>query len=208
MEGFILSGALPVGERINEAVLAKELGVSRGPVREAARLLASRRLVEFVANKGAFVREVGAVEMAEIYDLRAVLTGHACGRAAVSPTRDVKRLEGLHAEMSTAARTDDADAYYRLNLAFHEALVEMAGSPRLEEMLAGLIRETHLFRQASLSRHPDMAQSNVEHRGIIDAIAAGDADEAQRRGRAHVHAGRARFDAYRRDRRAGADGAA
>ena len=197
MEGSILAGDLPVGERINEATLARELGVSRGPIREAMRLLAARGLIEFVANKGAFVRKVADEEMAEIYDLRAVLTGHACRRAAASPDRDPDALARLHGEMQAAADSGDAEAYYRFNLAFHDALVEMAGSPRLAEMLGGLIRVAHLNRQVSLARHPDMARSNVEHGRIVEAIRAGDEAAARRHGEAHVRAGRARFDAAR-----------
>lgn len=195
MEGSILSGGLPAGSRINEVLLAKEYGVSRGPVREAARLLASRGLVEFIVNKGAFVREVDADEMLEIYSLRALLTGHACERAAHAPHAEKQGLSAMLTDMDEAAAAADAETYYRLNLAFHDRLNELAESPRLSEMLASLIREMHLFRQVSLSRHPDMARSNIEHRRIVEAILAGDADAARRAGESHVRAGMARFQA-------------
>lgn len=195
MEGLILNGGLPIGQRINEVVLAKELGVSRGPIREAARLLASRGLVEFVANKGAYVREIAADEMSEIYDLRSLLTGQACALAAKSGAKDIAALFTLHELMSKAAAQADLDDYFRLNLTFHHRLVELAGSPRLQEMLATLTREAHLFRQVSLSRIPDMQSSNIEHLRIIEAIASGDANAARLHGEAHVQAGKQRFEA-------------
>lgn len=193
MEGSILSGGLPAGSRINEVTLAKEYGVSRGPVREAARLLASRGLVEFIVNKGAFVREVDADEMLEIYSLRALLTGHACERAAQAAPEEKQGLLTMLAEMDKAAAAADADAYYSLNLAFHDRLNALAQSPRLTEMLSSLIREMHLFRQVSLARYPDMTRSNIEHKRIVDAIIDGDSDAARCAGEGHVRAGMARF---------------
>jgi len=157
-------------------------------------LLASQGLVEFVANKGAFVREVSRAGLLEIYDLRAVLTGHACELAARERDEGgVSALRGLHAEMSDAAKSDPA-LYYTLNLRFHDQLVRMASSPRLQAMIDGLVKEMHLFRQVSLSRHPDMAQSNREHNEIIEAIAMGDEASARRLGEAHVRAGKMRFE--------------
>lgn len=193
IEGSILSGGLSAGERINEVVLAREYGVSRGPVREAARLLAAKGLVEFIVNKGAFVREIDAHEMLEIYELRATLTGHACERAARASAEDKAGLTDMLDQMDAAAGAADADRYFELNLAFHDRLNELAESPRLTEMLAGLIRETHLFRQVSLARHPDMERSNIEHRTIVEAILNNDGTRARRAGEAHVRAGMARF---------------
>lgn len=197
IESFILSGRLSAGTRINEAVLARELGVSRGPVREAARLLASQGLVEFVANKGAYVREVSREELAEIYMLRALLTGFACELAA-RRGGSMERVEALYAQMQEAVAANDSAAYYRLNLEFHARLVEMSGSARLKTMLEGLVKEQHLFRQMSLTRGPDMAQSNREHRAILDVLARGDGEAARQLGEAHVRAGRDRFEAASR----------
>lgn len=194
IESYILSGRLAPGERINEAVLARELGVSRGPIREAARLLSSQGLIEFVANKGAYVRSIDQTELLEIYDLRAVLTGYACRRATINGGERIAELQSLHAQMYKAAEKNDAGTYYTLNLQFHECLIEMAQSPRLKAMTDGLIKEMHLFRQVSLKRHPDMAQSSLEHGEILAAIESGDDKRAQRLGESHVSAGKKRFE--------------
>lgn len=192
LESFIMSGRLPAGERINEAVLARELGVSRGPIREAARLLASQGLVEFVANKGAFVREIDREELLDIYQMRALLTGYACELAAVRGG-DFTELEDLHGQMTFAANADDTTQYYTLNLRFHEVLVAMSRSTRLKSMLDALVKEQHLYRQMSLRRHPDMSSSNAEHRALLDAVSRGDSEQARRLGEDHVRAGQQRF---------------
>ncbi|MBL8600006.1 MAG: FCD domain-containing protein [Devosia sp.] len=198
LETFILSGQLQVGERINEVVLARELGVSRGPIREAARLLASQGLVEFVPNKGAYVREITRDELLEIYMLRSLLTGMAC-ELATRRGGGAEALETLHIQMSEAVAANDSVGYYKLNLEFHARLVEMSGSPRLRTMIEGLVKEQHLFRRASLTRTNDMEESNREHRAILDAMARGDAEAARRLGEAHVRRGRERFEAASRN---------
>lgn len=77
IEALILSGALKPGERLNEVVLARQLGVSRGPVREAARALERTGLVTLIMNRGAFVRSMGIDEVMETYELNAVLANDA-----------------------------------------------------------------------------------------------------------------------------------
>lgn len=194
IEDLIVEGTLVAGERINEVALARELGVSRGPVREACRLVASKGLVEIVANKGAYVRKISRADLLEIYDLRAVLTGHACQLAAANPKRSMTELEALYARMAEAIG-GDTGAYYALNLEFHTRLIEMADNTRLSAMTDGLTKEAHLFRQVSLRRLPDMTQSNAEHRLILDAIARGDEGAARQHGEDHVRAGMRRFEA-------------
>ena len=150
LESFIMSGRLPAGERINEAVLARELGVSRGPIREAARLLASQGLVEFVANKGAFVRQIDREELLDIYQMRA-LTGYAGLRHARRRFHRARK----------PARADVG----RRRCRRHDALLH--AQPALPRGAGGdvafepaqvhahaLVKEQHLYRQMSLRRTP------------------------------------------------------
>jgi len=196
IEALILSGELDVGAQVNEVALAKQFGVSRGPVREALRFLANDGLVSFVANRGAFVREVDEPDMLEIYDLRAVLTGHACALAAEhAQPASLEEAKTLLKAMDRATEAEDAETYYDLNLRFHALLMEMAGSGRLARSYGSLVKESHLFRRVSLKNLTDMSESNAHHEAIVAAIAARDARTARARGEAHVIAGKRRFQA-------------
>ncbi|HEX2115371.1 MAG TPA: FCD domain-containing protein [Alphaproteobacteria bacterium] len=194
IERLILSGEIKAGERLNENALATRLGVSRGPVREAARGLEKAGLVRVIVNRGAFVRQISIDEAAELYDLRAALFGMACRRVTEARRREHHDvLADLVSRMERAQRRRDADAYYPLNLEFHQALLKFSGSARLEAMYAGLVKEAHLFRRHALSSAPNMRASNVEHRAILSAIVAGRAADARRLGEQHVLSGKRRF---------------
>ena len=196
IERMILSGQIKAGERLNEQVLATKLGVSRGPVREATRGLERAGLVTAVVNHGVYVRKVSREEAFELYDLRALLTGFACGRLAESSTpAQRRRLAKLVSRMDSAARGGNSTTYYALNLEFHDALMEYAGNGRAKQVDESLIKEMHLFRQRSLVAPANMRESNAEHRTLVAAIAAGDAEAARRAGEAHVRGGRRRFAA-------------
>jgi DNA-binding GntR family transcriptional regulator len=195
LEKLIVTRQLAPGQRINEVVLARELGISRGPLREGLRHLASRGLVEFIANKGAFVRDVDAREMLEIYDLRSVLTGHACRRAAeLRSQAELEELERRVQEMDGCVKAGDAARYYELNLAFHDCLLDVAGGSRLAAFSDSLAKEAALFRRVSLANAQEMAQSNAEHAAIVAAIRRSDGVRARKLGEAHVLAGKSRFE--------------
>jgi DNA-binding GntR family transcriptional regulator len=196
IERMILTGELRAGERLNEQVLAARLGVSRGPVREAARGLERAGLVTAVVNHGVYVRKVSQEEAFELYDLRALLTGFACERLARDSTPAQRaHLERLVTRMEAAARAGNSTSYYALNLEFHDALMSYAGNARAKQIDENLIKEMHLFRQRSLVSPENMRESNAEHRAIVDAIVAGDAATARRAGESHVKGGRRRFAA-------------
>lgn len=195
LEKLIVAGRLRPGQRINEMELAREFGISRGPVREGLRHLASRGLVEFVANKGAYVRAVDAHAMLEIYDLRSVLTGHACKLAAERRTpEELEAFEHSVTSMDACVKRGDVTEYYKLNIAFHDMLVGVAGGGRLAAFTDTLANEANLFRRASLDNSQDMAASNAEHAAIVAAIRDADGALARQLGEAHVLAGKSRFE--------------
>lgn len=195
LEKLIVAGQLPPGQRINEVVLAREFGISRGPVREGLRHLASRGLVEFVANKGAYVRAIDAQAMLEIYDLRSVLTGHACKLAAERRSaEELKEFERRVKEMDACVKSRDVAQYYKLNIDFHDLLVAVAGGGRLATFSDTLSKEAALFRRVSLGNPQEMAASNAEHAAIVAAIRRADGARARELGEAHVLAGKRRFE--------------
>jgi DNA-binding GntR family transcriptional regulator len=209
IERLILSGSLAAGERLNEQALAARLGVSRGPVREAVRGLERTGLVVAVRNQGSYVRQIGTAEALEIWDLRAALTGLACGRLAERATRaQLAALRALVKRMDDARRADDAPSYFAGNVAFHAAILDGGGGPRTRDLCEGLEKELFLFRRRALVEPENMRESNAEHAAILRAIAAGDAAAARAAGEAHVAGGKRRFRATDKTTNGGNDDAA
>lgn len=194
VERLILTGELAPGERINEQHLAARLRVSRGPVREALRGLEKARLVEARVNRGVYVREISVEQALEISEMRGLITGYVCARlAAASTTEQRAHLAQLIEDMDAAIAAGDAQAYYEQNLAFHGALMDYAGNARAKEMYDALVKESHLTRRKSLFSARAMAESNAEHRVILDAIRKGDPAAARAAGEAHILGGKRRF---------------
>lgn len=198
IERLILAGELAAGEHLHEQALATRLGTSRGPVREAIRGLERLGLVVTVVNQGSYVRQVSEAEALELYELRAVLTGHACATLAQAITpAQVAPLRGLADAMATAAKAGDAAGYFGLNRQFHEALLGLAGNARAARICEELGNELNLFRRRSLIAREAMQESNAEHATILDAIEAGSPARARAAGERHIQGGRRRFTATR-----------
>lgn len=194
VERLILSGELAPGERINEQHLAAKLRVSRGPVREALRGLEKARLVEARVNRGVYVREISVEQALEISEMRGLITGYVCARLAAASTAEQRaHLAQLIDDMDGAIAAGDAQAYYEHNLAFHDALMDYAGNARAKEMYDALVKESHLTRRKSLFSARAMAESNAEHRVILDAIRKGDPAGARAAGEVHIVGGKRRF---------------
>src|SRR4051812_20084722 len=148
----IEEGELKPGERINEATLATRMGTSRGPIREAIRVLTGMGLVTPVANRGVFVREVSVPEMIEIYDLRALVFGYACERATEFMTAPrLKALQSLMAQMESAAKAGKGALYYEANLKFHKTVLEFSNNRRAAETYESCVKELHLFRRPAFN---------------------------------------------------------
>lgn len=187
---LIYSGVVKPGERLNEVALAAKMGVSRGPVREAIRILTGFGLVTPVLNRGVYVRELTVGEMVEISELRAVVFGFIAGMAADQrSSKDVEQLKSLVEGMDAAAGDSDSDRYYRLNLDFHAAVVALCGSKRAARVYSGFVKELHLFRRQNFDNAGNMRKSQSEHRRIYEAIAAGSKAQAAREAEQHILAG-------------------
>ncbi|MGN6389953.1 MAG: GntR family transcriptional regulator [Burkholderiaceae bacterium] len=190
----IYRGEFKPGDRLNEASLALQMGTSRGPIREAIRILAGIGLVTAVVNRGVFVRQITVREMLEIYDLRALVFRFAAERAAEHITDDHRRqFESLLAQMDDAAREEDSDRYYNLNLAFHALILSLSGSRRAQQAYDDYVKELHLFRRQNFNAVGNMRNSNVEHRRIYEAISKGNKTRAAAAAEDHILAGRHRL---------------
>ncbi|BBK34060.1 GntR family transcriptional regulator [Stella humosa] len=194
LERMILSGEIKAGERVSEQLIAAQLGVSRGPVREATSALERSGLLTSIANRGVFVREVSTDELLELYDMRALLTGFACALISTGGSREQKdRLAAMVEGMGQALEAGDGRRYYQANLEFHDALMAFSGHGKAAQIYETLLKEAHLSRRGVLSAPPMMGESNAEHVAIIQAIQAGDGDRARILGEDHVLAGKRRL---------------
>ncbi|MDP9901795.1 phosphonate utilization associated transcriptional regulator [Variovorax ginsengisoli] len=178
IERMILDGELDSGAKLTESTLADQLGVSRGPVREAFRMLEEAGLVYTEKNRGVFVRHVPIEEALEIFELRAVMDLYV-GRklAAGLSTSAIRELRQLADAMEQAVKADNARDYHRFNLKFHDRLLELAGNAKLTATYRKLVNELSLFRRQNLTNESMTAYSR-EHRQIVKAIAAGDPEAA------------------------------
>jgi len=181
LERMILSGELAPGEKLTEMALATRLGVSRGPLREAFRMLEEAGLVRTEKNRGVFVRDIPIEEAIEIFDLRAAMDELVGRRLAekITPAQ-LKEIRGLVEQMEQAVKAKDARHYHLLNLQFHDRLVELAGNGKLTAIYRKLIKELSLFRRLNLADGWLMPISANEHRQIVKAIASGDPELAGR----------------------------
>jgi DNA-binding GntR family transcriptional regulator len=191
---LIYAGEFKAGDRLNEAALALRMGTSRGPIREAIRILAGTGLVNSVMNRGVFVRQVSVSEMLEIYDLRALIFGFAAERAADHVTdADRRKFESLLDGMDHACQAGNNDLYYNLNLQFHALVLTLAHSQRAQRQYDDYVKELHLFRRQNFNKPGNMRNSNVEHRRIYEAISKGAKAKARAQAESHIQAGRQRL---------------
>ena len=194
IEQMILGGELSARQRINEVELAERFRTSRGPVREALRALEECGLVRAERNRGTFVRDVSVAEADEVYDVREVLDELIGRRLAERITSaQLDSLRKLLAAMDQATAGGDVKRYHKLNLEFHDALVDFVGNARLTETYRRLTKELLLFRLHGLQEGGGFEVSNAEHKAIVKAIASRDPERAGRVLRAHAADSRARM---------------
>lgn len=181
LERAILVGEYAPGAKLIEATIALQLGVSRGPVREAFRMLEEGGLLRVEKNRGVFVRDIPTAEAIEIFDLRATLDGLVGRQLAVHITPiQLKEIKALVADMERQVKAQDAYHYHLLNLKFHDRLVELAGNRKLTDIYRKLIKELSLFRRLNLADSWLLPITPHEHRPIVVALASGDPDAASR----------------------------
>lgn len=194
LKQLIYAGEFKAGDRLNEAALAVRMGTSRGPIREAIRILTGTGLVTPVVNRGVFVRKVSIQEMLEIYDLRALVFGFAAERACEHVTdAERRRFEELLDAMDRAAQAGDSGLYYDLNVQFHEMILVLSQSRRAHQLYDSYVKELHLYRRQNFNAPGNMRRSNVEHRRIFEAISKGNAAKAKQYAEEHIQAGRTRL---------------
>lgn len=191
----IVSGEIAGGAKLNEADIAHDLGISRGPVREAFRALDQAGLLRVEKNRGVFVREVSLDEANEIYEVRAVLEG-LIGRLAAQRIEadEIEQLRAIVKKMHAQEKGRKAQAYFALNVEFHDLLARAARNGALLANYRGVVNQLDLYRRATLSRSTDnIPISTRDHEAIVVAVAARDAALAERLMSEHVLQSRQRL---------------
>ncbi|MEO6743810.1 MAG: GntR family transcriptional regulator [Caldimonas sp.] len=185
----IVSGELGPGTRLVEHDVAKRLGVSRVPMREAFRVLAGEGLVTIHPNRGAMVSEVSETELVELFTVRALIEGHAAARLAAQPEPEVlERLDLMVADMKSAVRRRRFELYYSQAAEFHDALVRARGGQVLWQMYEQIRRLLRRYQAVMAGLPESPRRSILEHEQILAAIRSGDEALAERSARAHVDA--------------------
>jgi DNA-binding GntR family transcriptional regulator len=183
--GRILKGDLVPGDRVVETRIARELGVSQGPVREALRDLASMGLVELLPYRGARVRRPTFREIGEAIRVRAEIEAMAAAEAAPRLTEeDVSELRRLVGEMEHATAVGDVAGYVSGNTRFHQAIVRASQNHTLERIWRMLqpVSRTHLsVAVAGLVG----GASNQAHLGLVEGLASRDPERAAAAARIH-----------------------
>ena len=208
----VIGGAYAPGAQLKEEHLARELGISRTPVRVALKRLVDDALATADPHRGVRVAEWTEFDIEETYELRGLLEGHAAELATLRGGAALAdRLDRLNDEMERAiAKGGSAlpERLQQINAAFHRALVDASGSPRLRTMLAGLIDMPIVIRSHFISTLHDRLQSLQHHRDLAAAVRAGDAGLARQVMQLHLRVASHRFKRQRSDFNAPRGGAA
>ena len=172
----ILSGEFQPGLRLDEHMLAERYGVSRTPVREALRQLASTGLIDVKPRRGATVADVTSAQLETLFAAMAEIEA-ACARlAAMSMTPiERRRLQSTHEAMAAFIPRDEQDAYAAANIAFHTLIYSGAHNAILAEFATGLRRRLAPFRRAQFRTEGRISRSHAEHGAVVKAILACDA---------------------------------
>jgi DNA-binding GntR family transcriptional regulator len=187
----IFKRELAPGSWIDELRIAEEYGISRTPLREALKVLAAEGLVTMKVRRGAYVTEVSANDLADVYHLLSLLESDAAGVVATKATDvELAELKALHAELEAAAipqttGTANTDAFFAVNESFHMRLLEIANNRWRDQMVADLRKVMKLNRHNSLLKTGRIDESLAEHRAILQALLSRDAGATVLRMREH-----------------------
>jgi DNA-binding GntR family transcriptional regulator len=167
------------GERITELEVAERFGISRTPIREAFRQLESEGFLTIIPRKGAIVSDIKEQDIRDFYEIKGVLEGYAARQAVTRMTeKDIDRLILLNEEIRECAQRQDVSGMTRAHNAFHNLILESCGNHKIQQVVAGLVRQFLRFRfyVASLVHVEAILR---EHSEIVAAIRERDAEKAE-----------------------------
>ena len=183
----ILSGVYKENEELKEVSIGEELGVSRTPVREAFRQLELEGLIQIIPNKGAYVTGITIKDVEDIYMMRSKLEGLAARWATTNITKE--QMEEMEENIYLSefhASKGHMEQIAVLDNRFHEIIYEACNSKMLEHQLRDFHEYVLRVRKRTLSQFKRSSESTKEHREIMEAIKAGDADRAEEAANLHI----------------------
>jgi DNA-binding GntR family transcriptional regulator len=172
----ILEGQLEPGTRMVEAQIARRLGTSRAPVREAIQALAREGLVEPLPRGGMLVATFTAGDVWEIYTLRAALEAEAIRLLIPALSQaHLLQLRGIVDEMRAQVAAEDVTALASLDVRFHQAIVEMCGNHRLVQVWSSMMSQVQLLLRSEIAQlYADLSVVPAKHQEVLDALSKGD----------------------------------
>lgn len=183
----ITSGLLEPGYRLREIPLGQRFGVSTTPIREALRRLEREGLVEIGRNRGAIVAAFDVGEVANLFELREVLECRGVRRAALAHRPALAPIEAILRQAEAQIDNPDQIAFNRLDVGFHSALIHLGGNAYLADLAERVHRQIQGIRVRLAVYLPGRAtRSQADHRAILAAVAAHDADRAEELMRSHI----------------------
>lgn len=189
----IVDGTFAPGTQLGEVQLAEQLGVSRGPVREAMQRLIQEGLLRSEPHRGTFVVRLDDDDVADIYLARSAIERAAAVQLVRRDDRQaLTRLAKLVERMETATRSESWSRVADLDLEFHESLVASSGSRRLVRMYDTLLAETRICLAALEADYPVWHDVVTEHEQVVAALRAGDEAAVVDAVDAHLHQATAR----------------
>ncbi|MDD2354735.1 MAG: GntR family transcriptional regulator [Lachnospiraceae bacterium] len=183
----ILSGKYKEHEELKEVAIGEEMGVSRTPVREAFRQLELEGLIQIIPNRGAYVTGISAKDVRDIYMIRSRLEGLCARWATANITKE--QLDEMEENVYLAefhAGKGHLDQITELDNRFHHIMYEACNSKMLEHLLVDYHQYVQRVRQKTLSTVNRSTESNKEHRALMEAIKAGNADLAEKLAHEHM----------------------
>jgi DNA-binding GntR family transcriptional regulator len=190
VEAAIISGELAPGSKLSEQALAKSLGVSRGPFREAIRRLEGRKLVQRTPNIGVRVAALSVADLSDILAIREALEGLACGLAAVRMTdEEITLLKSLLKEHGSRKSIQTGTGYYQesKDFDFHFRIVKGSQNDRLIQMLCGDLYDLlRVYRYKSSTLQGRAKKAFEEHQQIVAALIKRDPELAEQKMREHI----------------------
>jgi len=186
----IFTKVLGPGSWLDEQSLAVQFGISRTPMREAIKVLASEGLVTIKMRRGAYVTEVNRSDLEQIFTIMSLLEGQAAKETALKASEDeLNRLDHLHHRLEKAAADRDIEQFFEINGKFHELIQEIAGNRWMNGVIADLRKVLKLHRRDSLTSTGRIQSSLIEHREILQALLKRDEVAAEASMRKHLARG-------------------